>query len=95
MGYTKIQRLNETSSNMTKSRLNYTANSFQSNDLRDILICTGEYSDEENSFYITVTKPGFNNNQYIIKSNETNWIVNFTTILNNSQYCVALSKKNK
>ena len=93
MGYTKIQRLNETSSNMAKSRLNYTANSFQSNDLRDILICTGEYSDEENSFYITVTKPGFNNSQYIIKSNETNWIVNFTTILNNSQYCVALSKK--
>ena len=48
MGYTKIQRLNETSSNMAKSRLNYTANSFQSNDLKDILICTGEYSDEEN-----------------------------------------------
>ena len=33
-----------------------------------------------------------NNYQYTIKSDEQNYIVNFTTILNNSQYCVALSK---
>ena len=61
--------------------------------MKDILICTGEYSNEEDLFYITVTKPGSNNYQYTIKSNEQNYIVNFTTLLNNSQYCVALSKR--
>ena len=58
-----------------------------------ILICTGEYSEEENLFYITVTKPGTNIYQYTIKSTEENWIVNYATVLNNSQYCVSLSKK--
>ena len=68
-------------------------NTTQNFDLKDILICTGEYSDEEELFYVTVTKPGANNYQYTIKSTEPKYIINFTTILNNSQYCVALSKR--
>ena len=40
-----------------------------------------------------MTKPGANNYQYSIKSTEQKYIVNFTTLLNNSQYCVALSKR--
>ena len=40
-----------------------------------------------------MTKPGANNYQYSLKSTEQKYIVNFTTLLNNSQYCVALSKR--
>ena len=54
------QRLNETLYNHTKSRIQYSINNTQNFDLKDILICTGEYSDEEELFYVTVTKPGAN-----------------------------------
>ena len=84
--------LNDSFYNNTKFKFQYLNNPTQNFDLKDILICTAEYSDEENLFYIAVTRPGINNYQYIIKSNEQNYIVNFTTVLNNSQYCVALSK---
>ena len=91
VGYTKTQRPNETFMNGTrKTHFSINTNHF---DIKDTLICTGEYSDEENLFYITVTKPGMNISQYTIKSTEQNWIINFATVLNNSQYCVALSKR--
>ena len=91
VGYTKTQRPNETFMNGTrKTHFSINTNHF---DIKDTLICTGEYSDEENLFYITVTKPGTNISQYTIKSTEQNWIINFATVLNNSQYCVALSKR--
>ena len=79
--------------NGRKTKTHYSINTNNNFDIKDILICTGEYSDKENLFYITVTKPGTNIYQYIIKSTEQNWIVNFATVLNNSQYCVSLSKK--
>ena len=79
--------------NGRKTKTHYSINTNNNFDVKDILICTGEYSDKENLFYITVTKPGTNIYQYIIKSTEQNWIVNFATVLNNSQYCVSLSKK--
>ena len=93
VGHMKTQRPNDTFLNGTKSKLNYTINTTHNFDLKDILICTGEYSNEEDLFYITVTKPNSNNTQYTIKSTETNWIVKYAAILNNSQYCVALSKR--
>ena len=94
VGYSKTQqRMTDTYYNNTRSKLQYSINSTNNFDLKDILICTGEYSDQEDLFYITVTKPGSNNYQYTIKSTEPNYLVNFTTILNNSQYCVALSKR--
>ena len=76
--------LNDSFYNNTKFKFQYLNNPTQNFDLKDILICTAEYSDEENLFYIAVTRPGINNYQYIIKSNEQNYIVNFTTVLNNS-----------
>ena len=33
------------------------------------------------------------NNQYTVKSTEYNWVVNYCTILDNTNYCVALSHK--
>ena len=60
---------------------------------KDILICICEYSDAENLFYIAITKPYTDNVQYIIKSRENFWEINFATVLNSSKYCVALSKK--
>ena len=60
---------------------------------KDILICICEYSDTENLFYITITKPYMDNVQYIIKSRENFWEINFATILSSSKYCVSLSKK--
>ena len=62
-------------------------------DLKDILICIGEYSDKEELFYVNVLRPYSSNSQYIIKSTEKKWQINFTTILNNSPYCVSLSHK--
>ena len=79
--------------NGRKTKTHYSINTNNNFDIKDILICTGEYSEEENLFYITVTKPGANIYQYTIKSTEENWIVNYASVLNNSQYCLSLSKR--
>ena len=94
VGHIKSQKFNETYPLNNKSKLHSSIyNNSQSYDLKDILICIGEYSDKEELFYVNVIRPYSSNSQYIIKSNEKKWIINFTTILNNSQYCVAISKK--
>ena len=62
-------------------------------ELRDKLICLGEYSDLENCFYITFIKPSNPNIQYSVKSTEKFYEVNFCSILNNTNYCVSLSQK--
>ena len=80
---------------------------FIRNDLKDIIICIGEYCHTENLFYVTTIKPfikGKNDNNlddnnnikdtFIIKSTEKFWKINFCTILNNTNYGVVLSQKN-
>ena len=96
IGHAKSQKFNETFFQNTKSKLNFSfhnTNNYESYDLKDIIICLGEYSDNEELFYIDVIRPFASNTQYNIRSTEKKWMINFTTILNNSSYCVALSKK--
>ena len=57
------------------------------------LICIAEFSNKEDLFYITIIKPFMNNVQYTIKSTEKKWKIKFSTILNDSPYCVAISQK--
>ena len=88
------QKFNETFTITSKLKLrNSLYNNPQNFDLKDILICIGEYSDKEELFYVNVFRPYASSTQYTIKSNEKKWMINFTTILNNSPYCVAISKK--
>ena len=60
---------------------------------KEILICLGEYSEKEKCFYISVIKPYGQSVQYTIKSSDKYWKINYTTILNNSNYCVTISQK--
>ena len=84
-----------------------TSFNFTRNDLKDIIICIGEYCHSENLFYVTTIRPfiqGKNGNDFdnenntkdtfVIKSTENFWKINFCTILNNTNYCVVLSQKN-
>ena len=64
------------------------------NELKDKIICLGEYSDIENIFYLTFIKPSNTNIQYTISSTENFYEVNFCSILNNTHYCVSISQKN-
>ena len=57
------------------------------------LICIAEFSDKEDLFYITIIKPFASNIQYTIKSTEKKWKIKFSTILNDSPYCVTISQK--
>ena len=77
---------------------------FVRNELKDKVICIGEYSLNEDLFYVTTIRPfsqgknNINNNDEIkdsftIKSTEAFWKINFCTILNNTNYCVVLSQK--
>ena len=82
---------------------------FVRNELKDKVICIGEYSHIEDLFYLTTLKPfvqgknGNSNNNYtinceikdtyMVKSTEKFWKINFCTILNNTNYCVVLSQK--
>ena len=68
-------------------------NIIEKNDLKDKLICLGEYSDPESCFYITFIKPSNPNNQFSVKSTENLYEVNFCSLLNNTHYCVSLSQK--
>ena len=83
---------------LTSSRRAYTQTTFNfvRNELKDKTICIGEYSEIEECFYVTTIKPFLNknnNNYFCVKSPEKNWKINFCTILNNTNYCVALSQK--
>ena len=62
-------------------------------ELKDKIICIGEYSDIENCFYLTFIKPSNTNIQYNIRSTENFYEVNFCSILNNTHYCVSISQK--
>ena len=98
IGHTKSQKYNETllneKSKLFSSLYNTSSNNYyEVHDLKDILICIGEYSDKEELFYVSVIRPFVSNNQYTIRSTDKKWMISFTTILNNSQYCVSLSKK--
>ena len=57
------------------------------------LICIAEFSEKEDLFYITIVKPFMNNTQYTIKSTEKKWKIKFSTIMNDSPYCVTISQK--
>ena len=70
-----------------------TDNYIDRNDIKDKLICLGEYSDIENDFYITFIRPSNQNIQYSVKSTEKFYEVNFCSILNNTHYCVSISQK--
>ena len=60
---------------------------------KEILICLGEYSPKEKYSYLTVIKPFTPNTQYSIKSLDKHWKINYASILNNTNYCVAISQK--
>ena len=98
IGHTKSQKYNETllndKSKLFSSLYNTSNNNYyEVHDLKDILICIGEYSEKEELFYVSVIRPFVSNSQYTIKSTDKKWMISFTTILNNSPYCVCLSKK--
>ena len=99
MGTSKSQQ-NKFDLTLTYSRKAYTQTNFNfvRSELKDKIICIGEYSKHEESFYVTTIKPFLNsnknnNNYFTLKSTEKFWTVNFCTILNNTNYCVALSQK--
>ena len=95
VGHLKPLKSTESNSIFTSKSKNRSSffNVSQNYDLKDILICIGEYSEKEELFYANIIRPYASNSQYLIKSNEKKWKINFTTILNNSPYCVSLSKK--
>ena len=68
-------------------------NFVEKNELRDKIICLGEYSDGEECFYLTFVKPANPSNQYHVKSTEKFYTINFCSILNNTNYCISLSQK--
>ena len=68
--------------NGRKTKTHYSINTNNNFDIKDILICTGEYSEEENLFYITVTKPGANIYQYTIKSTEKGYLRLWNVFIN-------------
>ena len=82
-----------------------TSFNFIRNELKDKIICIGEYSFTEDYFYVTTIKPFFQGKNGInydnidikdtfkIKSTEKFWKINFCSILNNTNYCVVLSQK--
>ena len=57
------------------------------------LICICEYSEIEELFYITIIKPFSPNIKYTMKSSEKKWKINFSAILKESHYCIAISQK--
>ena len=99
VGDSKSQQ-NKFDLNLTTSRKAHTLTNFHfvRNELKDKIICIGEYSESEECFYVTTIKPFLNNNKnnnnyFCVKSPEKNWKINFCTILNNTNYCVAISQK--
>ena len=78
-----------------KTYTNFNTFKNETETIKDKIICIGEYSENEEYFYITTIKPFSNNpnNQCVLKSKEKNWIINYCSILNNTNYCVALSQK--
>ena len=95
MGHLKSQKSTDAHNLNIKSKFHISLynNTSKNLDLKDILICIGEYSDKEDLFYVNVIRPYASNTHYIIKSTEKKWQINFTSILNNSPYCVALSHR--
>ena len=99
VGNSKSQQ-NKFDFNLTISRRARTQTNFNfvRNELKEKIICIGEYSKTEECFYVTTIKPFLNNNKnnnnyFCVKSPEKFWKINFCTILNNTNYCVALSQK--
>ena len=68
-------------------------NFVEKNELKDKIICLGEYSDFEECFYLTFIKPSNPNPQYHVKSTEKFYSINFCSILNNTNYCISLAQK--
>ena len=62
-------------------------------DKTEALICICEYSEIEEIFYITIIKPFSPNVKYTIKSPEKIWKINFSSIMNDSPYCMTISQK--
>ena len=99
VGNSKSQQ-NQFDLNLTLTRKARTQTNFNfvRSELKDKVICIGEYSESEECFYVTTIKPFLNNNKnssnyFCVKSQEKFWKINFCTVLNNTNYCVALSQK--
>ena len=99
VGNSKSQQ-NKFDLNLTVTRKARTQTNFHfvRSELKDKVICIGEYSESEECFYVTTIKPFLNNNKnsnnyFCVKSQDKFWRINFCTILNNTNYCVALSQK--
>ena len=70
-----------------------TENYSEKNELKDKIICLGEYSDVDDYFYLTFIKPISPYLQYHVKSTEKFYSINFCSILNNTNYCISLAQK--
>ena len=70
-----------------------TENTFERSELKDKIICLGEYSDNEECFYLTFIKPLNPGQQYHVKSTEKFYLINFCSVLNNTNYCISLAQK--
>ena len=70
-----------------------TDNINEKNELKDKIICLGEYCDIEECFYLTFIKPANPILQYHVKSTEKYYLINFCSILNNTNYCISLSQR--
>ena len=70
-----------------------TDNISEKNELKDKIICLGEYCDIEECFYLTFIKPANPILQYHVKSTEKYYLINFCSILNNTNYCISLSQR--
>ena len=101
VGNSKSQQ-NKFDLTLTRRKAYYTQTNFNvvKSELKDKVICIGEYSITEECFYVTAVKPFASqqskhngNNHFNVKSNEKLWKINFCTTLNNTNYCVALSQK--
>ena len=93
MNLSDIKASQKNSSNIIINPDSESENSFERSELKDKIICLGEYSDSEEYFYLTFIKPLSPNLKYHVKSSEKYFSINFCSLLNNTNYCISLAQK--
>ncbi|MCQ2816216.1 MAG: hypothetical protein MJ252_03010 [archaeon] len=93
IGTTMKKRKSPSNTNEKRSSTLTASLSSAERERMEYLVCLGEYDNQNNYFYTTIISPENPSNCHSIKSKEPGYKINFTTILNNTPYCVAISKK--